>query len=116
MAWWTVGLGVGYVVIGMLVLGTRWTGIETAPGQWRDAITLPQWLVFWVALAAGAAAGATRVPRWMPRLLTLVPLIVWIAWSLRHGTLGPIPLAIYGAPTVVAAMLGYAGADFARRR
>lgn len=88
-------------LLGRIVLGTRWSAVETTPGVWQDAITLQQWALLWALLGVLAAAVAAVVPRWEYRLLALAPLLAWIGWSLQGGTLWPIALAIYGAPTVL---------------
>ena len=99
---WTAGTAALVWLAGVLVLGTRWEGIEVAPGVWRDSISLRQWAALWVVLAVVACAVGARLPRWGHRLVALVPLVAWIAWSLRFGALGPLPLVIYGTPTVAA--------------
>jgi hypothetical protein len=99
---WSAGTAAATWVLGRVVLGARWGGVQVAPGVWRDSVALWQWATLWVLLAVLGFAVASRVPRWPYRLAALVPLLAWIAWSLRGGTLGPIPLAIYGVPTLVA--------------
>lgn len=102
MARWTIGAATLAWLLGRVVLGTQWGAVESAPGVWQDAISLRQWALLWALLAVLAVAVATVVPRWTHRLLALVPLLAWIGWSLRGGTLWPIALAIYGTPTVLA--------------
>lgn len=88
--------------LGRMVLGARWEGVQVAPGVWRDSVGLGQWVTLWVLLAVLGLGVARRLRPWRHRLLALVPLLAWIAWSLRAGTLGPIPLAVYAVPTLAA--------------
>lgn len=112
---WTGGAAALAWLSGLLVLGTRWEGIEVSPGVWRDAISLRQWAVLWVVLAVLGTAVAARLPRWPQRALALLPLLCWIAWSLRTGTLGPVAMVIYGLPTVIAWCGGLLARDASRR-
>lgn len=101
MAWWIAGIAALTWLLGRLVLGARWEGVEVAPGVWRDTVSLGQWATLWVLLGLVGLAAARRLPRWSHRVLALAPLLAWIAFSLRHGTLGPVPMVIYGLPTLV---------------
>lgn len=113
---WTAGTTALVWLMGRLVLGTRWHGVEVAPGVWRDAVGLGQWAILWVLLAALAIGVAARLTRWPHRLLALGPLLGWIAWSLRDGALGPLPVAIYGLPTILAWCGPLLAHDALRRR
>ncbi len=97
-----LGLAAGLVALGIAVLGTRWDGIEVSPGVWRDSVGLGQWATLWGTLVIVGLAAAVWLLRWRTRLLVVLPLLVWIGWSLRGGTLLPIAFAIYAAPTVLA--------------
>ncbi len=101
--------------LGVLVLGTQWHGIEVAPGVWHDSVGLRQWSVLWVTMGIIALVVAPRLPAWGARVLVLLPLLAWIAWSLRGGGLLPIALAIYAAPTILAWFAGLAGGDALRQ-
>ena len=114
MNWWTVGTAAAAWLLGRAVLGRRWEGIEVSPGVWRDSVSLSQWATLWVGLAALALVVAGRLPRWPRRLAALLPLLLWIAWSLRGGTLGPIPIVIYDVPTLATWCGGLALGDVCR--
>jgi hypothetical protein len=116
MTRWSVGLAVVVLAAGVGLLGTRWEGIEVAPGVWRDSVSLTQWAMLWVLLAIVALVAARRVPRWLQRLLVLMPLLAWIAWSLGGGTLTPLAFVIYAVPTLVVWCGGLALGDALRRR
>ena len=103
------------VVVGVVVLGTRWEGIEVAPGVWRDSVSLQQWGVLWASLGVLGAAGAAWLPSWGLRILVPLPLLAWIGWSLAGGTLLPIAFAIYAAPTLLAWGAGLLTGDAARQ-
>ncbi len=116
MAMWTVGVAVAVWVAGRVVLGAHWTGVEVSPGVWQDGVSLRQWAVLWILLAAVGAAVAPRLPRWPYRVAALVPLLAWIGWSLSAGTLAPMALVIYGVPTVAAWGAGLLARDMFSRR
>ena len=112
---WTAGTAALVWIVGVLVLGTRWEGIEAAPGVWQDSISLRQWAALWLILTVSAYAVGARVRSWPHRMLVVTPLLLWIAWSLRHGALGPLPMVIYGVPTVAAWGAGLLVRDAWRR-
>ena len=101
MAGWVAGTAVLAWLIGVGVLGSQWQGEERAPGVWVDGVSLRQWLMCWVLLAALAVSVGRRLHGWPARLLALVPLITWIVWQLRGSALGPIPMFIYVVPTLL---------------
>ena len=101
---WMVTLGV--TIVGMGVLGRLWIGREVSPGQWRDGVSLTRWGVLWTLLLLGGIATAPALRGWRARVLAIVPLLVWIAWKLRGGSLAPIAFAIYAMPTVLAWLAG----------
>ena len=113
---WSVGTAAFVWLLGRVVLGSRWQATEVAPGVWQDAITLNQWMVLWALLAASAFTVAPFISRWPRRLLVLLPLLAWIAWSLRTGTLWPIALALYAGPAVLAWCAASYLRDVVRRR
>jgi len=88
-------------VIGVVVLGLDWQGHEISPGVWIDGVSLTQWSVCWALLALLAIGTSRLLKGWAARLLALVPLLAWIVWQLRSSTLGPIPMIVYGVPTVL---------------
>jgi hypothetical protein len=77
-------------------------------------VSLGQWAALWVLLVVIAMAGADRLPRLSQRALAPVPLLVWIGWSLRGGTLTPLAFVIYAVPTVAAWGVGLGLGDGAR--
>ena len=93
-------------LIGVVVLGRSWQGVQTSSGTWVDGVSLWQWLVCWVLLALLAVAAGHRLRRWTARALALLPLIAWIVWQLSGGALGPIPMVIYLVPTVSVWVVG----------
>ena len=95
----TAGVALVAWLIGVLVLGRRWEGVQTSSGAWVDGVSLWQWLVCWVLLALLALAVGRRLRGWTARALALLPLTTWIVWQLSGGALGPIPMVIYLAPT-----------------
>lgn len=97
-----------------VLLGVEWAGVEVTPGVWRDGVGLQDWAIFWAALALLALAGARWLHGWGPRVLALAPALIWLAWML-WGSLGPIPWVIYGVPTLVAWVAGWAAGDAATR-
>ena len=113
---WTAGTAAVAWLLGRIVLGSRWDGVEIAPGLWRDSVGLWQWAILWLLLAGLAIGVAARLTRWSHRMVALVPLLCWIAWSLREGTLGPLPVVIYGLPTLVAWCGPLLAHDALRRR
>lgn len=110
----TAGLSALLLVLGLVVLGARWEGIEVAPGVWRDAVSLQQWAWLWAALTVGGAVAAGWLSRWPFRVCALAPLLAWIAWSLRGGTLTPLAFVIYAVPTITAWCGGLALGDVLR--
>ncbi len=114
MSRWVALAGLLAWALGVAILGTRWEGVEVSPGVWRDSVTLRQWAALWVALVLCAMTVAHRIPRWWPRLVVLVPLLAWIGWSLRGGTLTPLAFAIYATPTVLAWTVALAVSDALR--
>jgi hypothetical protein len=112
-SWIAVAAGVAWL-LGRIVLGSRWDGVEVAPGVWRDGVGLWQWAMLWLLLAGLGLATARRLRGWAPRLLVLAPLLAWLAWSLREGNLGLIPVIIYGVPTVIAWCCGLLARDATR--
>lgn len=116
MGGWVAGVAMLAWLIGALVLGRDWQGHEISPGVWADGVSLTRWATCWVVLAVVAAVASRVLRRWTVRLLALLPLITWIAWQLRAGTLGPIPMAIYIVPTTAAWCAGLLIGDLVRRR
>lgn len=103
-------------LIGLVVLGFDWQGHEQSPGAWVDGVSLTQWSVCWGLLAL-LAIGTSRLLRgWTMRLLALAPLAAWIVWQLRGGTLGPIPMVIYLAPTLLVWCAGLVVGQALRQR
>jgi hypothetical protein len=88
------------LTLGIGTLGTRWRGVEVAPGLGEDTVTLVHWARCWAALAVLAVAAAHQLRGWSHRVMTMVPLLSWLAWSLRQGTLGPLAFVIYAVPTL----------------
>ena len=109
------GVAALLVVAGVTILGTRSEGIQVAPGVWRDAVSLRQWLALWLTVAALGGAAAWRVPAWRTRLAAVLPLLGWMGWVLRGGTLLPIAFVVYAVPTAAAWLGGLALGDLARR-
>lgn len=112
---WTAATAALAWLAGLVILGTRWHGVEVAPGRWQDAISLRQWAALWALLALLAWSVGGRLTRWPRRTMALLPLLAWIAWSLRAGTLGPVPMVIYGVPTLAAWCGGLLARDAWRR-
>jgi hypothetical protein len=83
------------------VLGFDWHGHERSPGVWVDGVSLTQWSTCWGLLALLAVVTSRLSKGWMEHLLALVPLLAWIVWQLRSSTLGPIPMIVYGVPTIL---------------
>lgn len=115
MSRWAALAGLLAWGLGFVILGTRWEGVEVSPGVWRDSVTLRQWTALWVALVLWAVTVAHRIPRWSSRLVALVPLLAWIGWSLRGGTLTPLAFAIYATPTALSWTGALAISDALRR-
>jgi hypothetical protein len=63
-----------------------------------------------------AVATAPRLPRWSLRAWALLPFTLWVAWELRHGALGPIPMVIYLVPTAFVWSAALVSGDWMRRR
>jgi hypothetical protein len=101
MATWVAGTAVLAWLIGVIVLGLQWHGEERAPGIWVDGVSLAQWLLCWLLLAALAMSVASRLRGWPARLLAIVPLSAWVVWQLRASALGPIAMVVYLVPTVL---------------
>jgi len=97
---------VGVTSVGMGVLGGDWVGRAVSPGHWQDGVSLSRWVVLWALMLLGGAAAASVMPRWLPRLVAILPLLLWIAWQLRGGSLAPIAFGIYSMPTVLAWLAG----------
>jgi hypothetical protein len=93
-------------LIGFVVLGRSWQGVQTSSGAWGDGVSLWQWVVCWVLLALLALAVGHRLRGWTARALALLPLATWIVWQLSGGALGPIPMVIYLAPTCIVWAVG----------
>ena len=104
--WRVVGLAVVLWGLGVLVLGTRWEGVEVAPGVWRDAISLPRWAAFWAAVACLGLASAPWVQTMTGRVVAILPLLIWFGIELRSGSLAPIAWLTYATPTVAAWFAG----------
>jgi hypothetical protein len=98
---WVAGTAVLAWLIGVIVLGLQWHGEERAPGIWVDGVSLAQWLLCWLLLAALAMSVASRLRGWPARLLAIVPLSAWVVWQLRASALGPIAMVVYLVPTVL---------------
>lgn len=105
------GLAAGFVVLAIVLLGTQWDGVEVSPGVWRDRVSLARWAVFDGVLFVIGAAACRSVPRWTARAAVLLPVLLWLAWQLRAGTLWPLALAIYGTAVVVSWFAGCLVAD-----
>lgn len=114
--WGTGVAALALLALGVVVLGTRWEGIEVRPGVWRDAISLPRWMWFWAAVACLGLALSAWVRTSRARGVALGPLLVWFAFELRAGTLAPIAWLIYATPTVVAWLGSAFVSDLVRRR
>jgi hypothetical protein len=115
MTGWAVVIATLAWLIGVIVLGFDWRGHERSPGVWADGVSLAQWAACWILLAVLGVGGGRMLRRWSVRLLTLTPLLAWIAWELRGSTLGPIPMVIYICPTVLAWCLGLTTGTLVRR-
>jgi hypothetical protein len=98
---WVAGTAVLAWLVGVIVLGLQWHGEERAPGIWVDGVSLAQWLLCWLLLAALAMSVASRLRGWPARLLAIVPLSAWVVWQLRASALGPIAMVVYLVPTVL---------------
>lgn len=111
-------LAAAVVALAVVTLGTDWTGVEVAPGVWRDRVTLTRWASFYGAIALLGLATGRWLPTWPRRLVVLGPVLAWMTWQLRAGTLWPVALALYGTGTVLAWLLGcvVASAVVGRRR
>lgn len=116
MTGWIAGVAVLAWLVGVTVLGLDWQGHETSPGRWADGVSLERWAACWTLLALLAAFSGRRLRGWTARLLALLPLVAWIAWQLRTGTLGPIPMVIYLVPTMLAWSAGLLAGDVVRHR
>ncbi|HTV02036.1 MAG TPA: hypothetical protein VMF13_15920 [Luteitalea sp.] len=98
-------------LFGLVMLGTRWQGVESAPGVWTDAVSLQRWVLFWAGLFVGAGLVAPWMPRWRHRILALLPLLAWLAVELRHGSLAPVAWLVYATPTAGLWLLGLLAGD-----
>ncbi len=94
------------VAAGVMTLGTHWQGVEMQPGVWRDGVSSTQVVVFAGLLVVTGCLAAPHVRSWPRRLIVLLPLLAWLGWQLRHGTLWPIALALYGAGVVFCWLAG----------
>lgn len=101
-------LAAAVVALAIVTLGTDWTGVEVAPGVWRDRVTLTRWAYFYGTLALVGLATGRWLPSWPRRIVVLVPVLAWMTWQLRAGTLWPIALALYGTGTVLSWLFGCA--------
>ncbi len=101
-------LAAGIVVLAVLTLGTDWTGVEVAPGVWRDRVPLARWAWFYGAIVLLGLATGRWLPTWPRRIAVPGPVLAWMAWQLSVGTLWPIALALYGTGTVVSWLIGCA--------
>lgn len=110
-------LAAAIVGLAVLTLGTDWTGVEVAPGVWRDRVTLTRWGFFYGSVGLLGLAAGRWVHTWPRRIGVLVPVLAWMTWQLQVGTLWPIALALYGTGTVLSWLIGCAVSGvFARRR
>jgi hypothetical protein len=96
-----VGLALGILALAVITLGTDWTGVEILPGVWRDRVTPGRWALFGALLVALGLVSGRWVPQWSRRLAVLVPVLLWVLWHLRHGTLWPIAFTIYACAILV---------------
>lgn len=103
-----MGLAAGIVALGVITLGTDWTGVEVSPGVWRDRVTPARWLLFGGVLVMLGIVSGRWVPMWGRRVAILMPVLLWVAWQLQAGTLWPIALAVYGTVIVVCWLAGCA--------
>lgn len=95
-----IGSAVGLLVLALLILGTNWGGQVRLDGTWVDGVSLRQWAVFLVAVAAVGVVVGPRITAPRDRLIPLLPTFLWLGIAL-WGTLGPIPLVIYLVPTAL---------------
>lgn len=102
--------------LGPLVLGLDWRGHEASPGSWHDGVPVWRWGVLWGLLAGLGWALALRVSTPGARVLTVVPLLAWMAWMLRGSALGPLAWLIYALPTLMAWLGSLVLGGLARRR
>lgn len=94
------------LTLAIVTLGTDWTGVEVAPGVWRDRVTLTHWATFYGAIALLGLATGRWLPTWPRRLVVVAPVLAWMTWQLRTGTLWPVALALYGTGTALAWLFG----------
>jgi hypothetical protein len=112
-----VFVAAGLVAVAVITLGTRWQGVEIEPGIWRDSVSPARWALLASVLVLAGGAAAPALPTWPRRLRVLVPLLAWILWQLRHGTLWPVAFAVYATGIVVSWLAGVlVGLACARRR
>ena len=102
------GLALGILALGIITLGTDWTGVEVAPGVWRDRQGPGQWALFGALLALLGIVAGRWVPLWRQRAAVIVPLLAWMTWQLQVGTLWPFALAIYGGGSAACWLAGCA--------
>jgi hypothetical protein len=95
-----IGSAVALLVLALLILGTSWGGQVRVDGTWVDGVSLRQWAVFLVAVAAVGVVVGPRITTARDRLIPLLPTFLWLGIAL-WGTLGPIPLVIYLVPTAL---------------
>lgn len=106
----------GLLALGVAILGVDWSGVEVEPGVWRDGVSPGRWVLFGAVLFVVGVVVWTVSDPWWQRLLVLVPLLAWYTWQLRHGSIWPIALAIYGGATVTLWLAGSLVSDVWRRR
>lgn len=99
-------VALGLVALGVVTLGTAWHGVEVQPGVWRDGVSPARWATFAILLVVVGAGVATRLGSWPRRVLVLVPLLAWVLWQLRAGTLWPIAFGVYGTGIVFCWLIG----------
>jgi hypothetical protein len=97
----TLGISMTLLALGVLVLGTDWSGVEVAPGVWADRPSLTRWAWLGLGVCAVGVVAGPHLQTWPLRLGCLLPLLLWYAWQLRHGTLWPIALLVYGGATTL---------------
>jgi len=95
-----LGSAVALLTLAVLILGTQWSGFTSAGGSWVDAVSLQQWALFLAGTGAVGLAVGARLRSARHRWLAILPTCGWLGVQL-WGPLGPIPVVIYLAPTLV---------------